>query len=292
MLRTKRIALLATVTTALLALAIPASAGVVGPVDCTVNPAACTVTVTAPGADGHSGTSGTDTCKDLVGEPVPCYVPERGWWGGDGCWYQPSTGNDLATTVAFGGPAPPGKQWYTGSCGNPAVNDFPMVKFMLFGAGPGVEMLAQEAVKALRMPPPLIRVNPAAAAQLVRVPTWLWVDASTWGSRHATASAGGLSVTATAKATSVSWSTGDGGSVTCDGPGRAWKPGTNPAASSSCSHTYTTVPAGGQYTLSATVTWDISWAGSGQTGTEPALTTTAAIGLRVQQSAALNTNGG
>ncbi|GIH16095.1 hypothetical protein [Rugosimonospora africana] len=220
---------------------------------------------------------------------MPCYVPGRGWWGGDGCWYQLATGDDLATAIAVGGTPTPPAQWYVGSCGNPAENYWPITIFKLFANGPAVELLAHEAVKALRMPSPLIRINPTPpAAQLVRVPTWMWVDSSTWGTRTATASAGGVSVTATARATSVTWVTGDGTTVTCRGPGQAWTPNNDPAKSSSCSHSYS---AAGSYTLTATVTWEISWAGGGQTGTVPALTTTASIAVPVQEAGALNTNG-
>jgi hypothetical protein len=100
-------------------------------------------------------------------------------------------------------------------------------------------------------------------------------------------------VTATAKATKVDWSTGDGASRTCNGPGTPWTSGTDPAKESpTCGHTYTTLPKGGTYTLRATVTWEISWAGGGATGTVPALTTTSAVDLQVREAGALNSNGG
>jgi hypothetical protein len=41
-------------------------------------------------------------------------------------------------------------------------------------------------------------------------------------------------------------------------------------------------------TVTATVTWTVSWAGAGQTGKVPALTTTATVGVQAQESAALN----
>ncbi len=224
---------------------------------------------------------------------VPCFVPGKGWYGGDGCWYQPATGNDLAVAQSSGGTPTPPAVWYVGSCGSPALNFWPVTQFRVFATGPGPELLAQEAVKNLRLPAPLIKVNPAPpTAQVLYVPTWIWVDSSTWSSRSATASAGGLSATATAKATRVDWSTGDGGSQTCDGPGTPWTPGTDPSRESpTCGHTYTTLPSSGTYTLRATVNWEISWAGAGATGTVAPLTTTAAVDLQVKEAGALNSNG-
>ena len=46
---------------------------------------------------------------------------------------------------------------------------------------------------------------------------------------------------------------------------------------------------GGVFALTATVTWQVTWAGGGATGTEPALTSTATVTIRVVESAALTT---
>jgi hypothetical protein len=62
-------------------------------------------------------------------------------------------------------------------------------------------------------------------------------------------------------------------------------------ASPTCGHTYTTAADAGGYTLRATVTWAISWAGGGVAGVRPALTTTAALDLQVKEAGAVNTNG-
>jgi hypothetical protein len=202
----------------------------------------------------------------------------------------------LAAAEALGGQTIPPQRWDVGACGDPATNDWPasVARFRLFATGPGPELLAQEAVKNLRLPTPAIRVNPAPpTAQVIFVPTWLWVDQGSWGSRSATASAGGLSVTATAKPVKVLWSTGDGTSLTCAGPGTPWTSGMNPAAASpTCGHTFSRPSGGGSYTLQATVTWEISWVGGGASGTEPSLTTTASVSLRVVEAGGLNTNEG
>jgi len=284
----------AVVTLAIALLASPARADLTNPIDCKQNPANCEVTVSAPGGPGSPGSTSKTPCTDPGGRVVPCFVPGRGWYGGDGCWYQLASGQDLQFAIDMGGTPTPPAAWYVGSCGDPATNFWPITKFRVFNAGPGPELLAQEAVKNLRLPDPSIKVNPSAAAvQMLYVPTWLWVDASTWGSRSATASAGGLSVTATAKPTKVVWSAGGGPSTTCNGPGTPWTVGTDPAKQSpTCGLTYTAVPIGGTSTLRATVTWAVSWAGDGATGTVPDLTTTSTVDLQVRQAGGLNSNGG
>ena len=164
----------------------------------------------------------------------------------------------------------------------------------IFANPPGQGLLVQEALRRLQLPAPAIRVNPTPpAAQLVFVPTWFWLDASSWGARSATASVPGLTVTATAKPTWVVWSTGDGGSETCNGPGSPWRDGTDPkAASPDCGHVYTQQSGRGGFGVSATVTWSVSWVGGGTSGTEPALTSTSSTQLIVAESPTVNTNAG
>ena len=93
-------------------------------------------------------------------------------------------------------------------------------------------------------------------------------------------------MTATARPVKVAWSMGDGSTRTCEGPGTAWKPGTDPrAASPDCGHVYRRASDG--YTVSATVTWEVIWAGAGQSGTVPGLETTGQVQARVQESQAV-----
>jgi hypothetical protein len=97
----------------------------------------------------------------------------------------------------------------------------------------------------------------------------------------------GLSVTATATPSRLVLATGDGATVTCTGPGTAWTPRMDPqAASPSCGHTFTRA---GTVTVTATVTWDIRWAGGGVTGTVAPLTTTANVTTGVAETGGINT---
>ncbi|GAA5197409.1 hypothetical protein GCM10023322_68610 [Rugosimonospora acidiphila] len=265
----------------------PAFAGAWGSVDCRKTPSnpQCLVTVGTSGGPGSPGTTASSACHDPNGTVVPCSLPGVGWLADDGCYYQPATGDELAAAEAAGGILTPPAQWYVGQCGYPPVPG--LTQFRVFGSAPGPQLLADMAVKALRLPAPVIRTNPSVAAQvLIRVPVWLWLDS--WGDQTATASVPGMSVTATARPTRVVWSPGDGTSVACTGAGTPWSAGDDPAsASPTCGHTYLSTSAGAPgnaFTLTAAVTWQVSWAGGGQTGTAPDMQTTAQVGVTVGTS--------
>ncbi|WP_432850674.1 hypothetical protein ACQPXB_08550 [Amycolatopsis sp. CA-161197] len=132
-----------------------------------------------------------------------------------------------------------------------------------------------------------------AGTQLVRLPTWLWLDRGFWQARTATAEVPAVSVTATATPTSVAWSMGDGTTVTCAGPGTPFPGSRDPkAASPDCGHTYQHSSAGmpvERFPVTATVSWRITWAGAGASGTFPDFTTSGSAALRVAESQALGT---
>ncbi|MEB8338052.1 hypothetical protein [Streptomyces endophyticus] len=98
-----------------------------------------------------------------------------------------------------------------------------------------------------------------------------------------------------ARPTKTVWTLGDGGSVTCRGPGTPYTRAVEASRPSpDCGHTYRTTPAGRPhraYAVSATVHWKVTWQGAGQSGTFPDLTTTSNATVRVAESQALNTGG-
>jgi hypothetical protein len=160
---------------------------------------------------------------------------------------------------------------------------------------PGV--LAQLAVRYLRLPDPVIRSSPAPGAlQLTQLPVWLWVAARAWQPQSKTAEVPGESVTATATPVSAAWSMGDGTTVTCKGPGTPYGDGNPAAASPTCGYTYHQSSAGqpgGAYPVTVTITWDITWQGDGGAGGVLApLQTVAAAEFRVAESQALDTSSG
>ncbi len=131
--------------------------------------------------------------------------------------------------------------------------------------------LAQQALQNTPIPSPAIGMSPAPGErQVVNVPTWLWIDRAAWGPVSAVASAGGVTVTATATPQSVAWDTGNGDSLSCDGPGTPYDPRRRDAEQRpSCSYTYRRSSAqapGGTFAVTATVVWHVVWTAAGMPG--------------------------
>ncbi len=162
--------------------------------------------------------------------------------------------------------------------------------------------LAVQAENSIALPDPSIHLDPWATS-VVNLATWLWVDPAIWHGESVTASAGTVTATAVARPVAVVWSTGDGGSVTCAGPGIAYEP-SEPATwqTTDCSHVYTDSSAGqpspdgnpddGAFTVTATVVWSVSWTSTGVAGggALPTLYTTSSVPLRVVQVESVNTS--
>ena len=152
--------------------------------------------------------------------------------------------------------------------------------------------LARQARSQLRLPMPKVKANPAGD-QLVNLPTWLWLDRGSWGPVSATAAVPGVSVTAVATPTSVTWTMGDGSSVTCNGPGTPFTSSGDPQrASPDCGYTYHTSSAGrpGEaFPVTAMVHWTVRWSGAGQSGTYPDMTTSTTVPFRVAESEGITT---
>ncbi|OQR61993.1 ATP/GTP-binding protein [Streptomyces maremycinicus] len=136
-------------------------------------------------------------------------------------------------------------------------------------------VLAQRAVDTMKLAGPDIASPRAAGKYLVGMPMWMWVNQSptTYGPNTASASAGGVTVTATAKVSKIVWSMGDGAVVTCTGPGTPYTAAAGKTDSPTCGHFYTRTSAdqaSGRYQVTATSTWTIDWqvttGGAGQAG--------------------------
>ena len=108
---------------------------------------------------------------------------------------------------------------------------------------------------------------------IVGLPTWLWVDgadATTFGPITRTATAGGVTVTATARVHEIVWDLGDGTQLTCATPGTPYEARFGKRPSPDCGHTYTQDSGdqpGGMFAVSATSRWVVEWEGAGQQGT-------------------------
>ena len=283
-----------------------------GGTQCDPTVESCTITASGPGSPGQTSSpdpqsggtsngsgstsgSGSDSgasgvapspTKTIVNgactyQADPTYQPPAGVTAGKqpGAWYLMTcpdaiNSNGIATTTTQVTWVPNGTLPTTPASPTPAV-------------------LAAEAQKQLKLAVPSIESNPAPGQpQLVSVPMWAWVPAGQFAARSATASVPGESVTATAKPVSVTWSWGDGTSTICSGPGTVYSSAdAASAASPTCGHTYTTDSGTGEFTVQATITWNVTWVGGGQGGAFNGMTTTATEAVQVEQSRALVTGG-
>jgi hypothetical protein len=144
--------------------------------------------------------------------------------------------------------------------------------------------LARQAFAAFKVAAPKPVLSPATA--VVNYATWLWLQGG-WASRSATASVPGLSATVTAAPMKVLWNMGDGGQISCNGPGIPWS-NADPNASTDCSYTYRTA---GSFTATVTVNYGASWSASdGTAGQLGAVNGQATFPVQVDEIQAVNTN--
>ncbi|MFF9451134.1 ATP/GTP-binding protein, partial [Streptomyces althioticus] len=153
-----------------------------------------------------------------------------------------------------------------------------LIDLQVVGVDPGQEppavdpaVVAQQVVDKMRLEGPDIASPRAAGTYTVGVPMWMWVNqsATTYGPNTASASAGGVTVTATAKVSKIVWQMGDGSAVTCVGAGTPYKGSSDMTESPTCGHRYSKTSGdapGGRYSVTATSTWTIDWQGGGQSG--------------------------
>lgn len=107
---------------------------------------------------------------------------------------------------------------------------------------------------------------------LVGMPVWMWAaspDDHTLGPIMATASVGGITITATARVHKVTWDMGDGTEVVCRSAGTPYKPEYGRQESPTCGHVYKTSSSreqDGKFLVTASSDWVVEWTGAGQSG--------------------------
>lgn len=153
--------------------------------------------------------------------------------------------------------------------------------------------LAVSAREAVPIPAPPLNTSPSANGELYpQMKTWLWLDEAWWREYSATASAGAVSSTVTARPVRAEWTMGDGGRTVCAGPGVAWRRGMG-EDDTYCSYTYRRSSAGeegGTFTLTVTVYFEVAWTSNvGAGGSLGAVTRSASIPVRVGEIQAVNT---
>ncbi|MEV5762681.1 ATP/GTP-binding protein [Streptomyces tendae] len=254
---------------------------------------ALTCMVVATAASATHAADDPDISKgscDLLSFCVGVNVPGKGGdhnGGEDKKGTESSSGNKKAVRdchVRRMDPQPPpgseyyrdGKAVYEQVCVTDGQDGLIDIQFV--GADPGQgppavdpAVVAQQVVDKMRLEGPDIASPRAAGRYTVGVPLWMWVNqsATTYGPNTASASAGDVTVTATAKVSKIVWQMGDGSTVTCAGPGTPYTGSSAMVESPTCGHRYSATSAdapGGRYSVTATSTWTIDWQGGGQSG--------------------------
>ncbi|MBP2407308.1 hypothetical protein [Brachybacterium fresconis] len=142
--------------------------------------------------------------------------------------------------------------------------------------------LAQTAVSQMHLTAPEIASAPNDPDTLgaVGLPVWLWVanpGPTTTGPNSTSATAGDVTVTATATFSGMTIDMGDGTTIECTGPGTEY-PGTGIEHSPDCGHVYEQMSddqPGGLYTVNITAHWAVDWeSNSGEGGQIPVDLTT------------------
>lgn len=155
--------------------------------------------------------------------------------------------------------------------------------------------LAQQALDKMTLLGPDIQITPKPGGKgVVGMPVWMWTteSAETYGPNSASASAGGITVTATAKVKRIMWNMGDGTTVTCTTAGTPYKAEFGKKDSPDCGTRYrdpSSTQPGGRYHVTATSTWQVDWQvnGGGETG-QLAATRNNAVDINVAEVQVLN----
>lgn len=238
------------------------------------------------GSGTGSGSTVPDPCKYDAVVPTPPVGDPR--WGGD----------DSTKGVLYAMSCPDAINLGTQNL------VYTFVRYVYTPAGtapqavvPDPVVVAQQAISALNIPEPAVSVGPDAARIAANYWTYLWV--SNAQQKTATATAGPVTVTATASLTSVLYSMGEPASAadlstpsapfTCQGagvdPGSAADVTVTPPAGS-CAYmfhvrsTAARTNGSGSWPVTATATWTVVWTsniGVGGTVTPPARASTTQV---------------
>lgn len=228
-------------------------------------------------ASSGGGSAKKPKCRDGLQSnvEVPCNLDGLGTWSNaHNCYFKAADPQPPA-----GDPAREGHAADDGAVYNAYCPNNPNMQSMWFaqppnGAAAAVDpkVLALQAVKKMTLLGPDIGIAPKPGGKgVVGMPVWMWANdaPNAWGPVVASASAGAVTVTATAKVSKVAWSMGDGSKVVCNGRGTAYKAAFGKKVSPDCGYRYdqpSTAASSGKYHVTAAATWTIDWQGGGQSG--------------------------
>ncbi len=267
----------------------------------------CTITIPAsgphPGTTPIGGPPGGGTAPKCTRYPdiaAPCSNPALGFWS-----------NSLEVYCKVAAPQPPttdpvwkGHTVAEGAiydCASPFGGNFPTGQLWLPQA-PGNTVSPQEAAQAV------VRRMDLRAADIgivpedkpgrigaVGAPVYMWTTPgpTTFGPQVLTGSAGGVTITATAKVDRIVWSMGDGGTVNCRTPGTVYQDSYGLNMSPDCGYRYKRTSAGkpgNAYPIAALSYWVVNWTGPGGSSGQITLDLESRTSIVVGELQALVTN--
>lgn len=241
---------------------------------------------------------------------IPPAAPQRGArasTGGSGvtCSWIEDTENAQSLWDWLGAGDPDGT-WYDVICSDGTIYIALYVPPASDSVPPAVVLagsLARTIANRLQLPEPRVGQNPAGQA-LVSLPTWWWVEPSSWRVLRQRTAAGPVWAEVTATPVSSSWDPGDGGEpLLCSGPGVAYdRSRPENVQSTYCSYTYrrstAEQPQTGPdvndrfFTVTVSTRWQVTWRGAGDSGgTLPVLSRSSSFPVAVAQRQTVVTGG-
>jgi hypothetical protein len=243
----------------------------------------CTIEIPQPGprqstTPVQNPSGGTaPKCTRNPNIAVPCSDPQLGFWL-----------NSLQVYCKQATPQPPlAASVWQGHAGGGAVYDctdpfgggnFPTGQ-LWFPSAPGTTVSPEEAAQTVVRRMDLraadigiVPENKPGSIGAVGAPVYLWTKPgpTTFGPQTLTGTAGGVTITATAKVDRIVWDMGDGVTVTCRTPGTVYQDRYGFNDSPDCGHRYTRTSAGkpnNAYPIAARSYWVVNWTGpAGSTG--------------------------
>lgn len=273
----------------------------------------CTIKIEEPGVSvqpvnnpdvgaGVGSGGSAPACIGWDGSSVPCSDPAFGTWSNAlRCYLKTADPQPDPASPLWGGRYPEGAVYDCVATGAGPFTEVARIWLPQAPQAPEVvmspEQAAQIVVRRMDLRAADIGIVPEdepGRIGAVGAPVYMWTTPgpTTFGPQVLTGSAGGVTITATAKVDRVVWSMGDGTSVTCRTPGTVYEDRFGFRDSPDCGHRYTKTSAGkpgNAYSVSATSYWVVDWTGPGGSSGQITLDLTSSTSIVVGELQALVT---
>ncbi len=266
---------------------------------CTIELPSAAKGVAAEPASVSLPRSARDRTCQATGARVPCSDPAFGAWSNaNQCYLRRVDPQPPPSSSLWEGRYPRGAIY---DCVDPTSGPYTSGARFWLPDDQAVTMTPQQAAQAV------VRRMDLRAADIgivpedrpgsigaVGAPVYLWTSRgpTTFGPQTLTGSAGGITITATAKVDRIVWSMGDDTTVTCRTAGTPYEDRYGFLPSPDCGHRYTRTSAGlpgNAYPITATSFWVVDWTGPGGSAGQIRLNLTARTSIQVGELQALVT---